>query len=330
LPARRPEFIVFYLGTLSKRLKVRKRLRGLDEGSLPFIESLPDGGLLLVDTHTKRDQRHARWAREVFHSVLAVDLKGRGSATLHQLYHRLSWFMLPFNLGELLQILESARRSGLVERVRSERDALGREIAEEWSVTEEGRKLERPRALALPDMGRDVVGKTAEFSTSFSRKGVFFAVLPFATALIGLKFDQATALRLAAVLGGATLLAVTLWHGMLGDLKLQAAVLSWPRLFKMRPARYAYQLSLKRLFFLPALLSLLYVFVAIGVLIQLSAWKVALGFVAVGVLSLLFYWSSLRQLRKKWSHKAADRRLWEAKWRLRGSAGEIGALPNGD
>jgi hypothetical protein len=209
--------------------------------------------------------------------------------------------------------------------VRSERDAFGREIAEEWSVTEAGRKLERPRALALPDMGRDVIGKTAEFSTAFSRKGVFFTALPFVTALIGLKFDQTTALRLAAVLGGAALLVVTLWHGMLGDLKLQAAVLSWPRLLKMRPARYTYQLSLRRLVFLPVLLSLLYVAVAVGVLIQLSAWKVALGIVAVGVLSLLFYWSSLRRLRKEWSHKTADRLLWEAQWRLRGSAGEIGA-----
>jgi hypothetical protein len=292
-------------------------LRGLEEKALPLTEGVLGNGLTLGDTHRKRDQRQARWAREVFHAVLAIDLKARGAATAEQLYHRLSWFMLPFERSEVLQILDSARRSGVIERLGDARDALGGEVSEEWFPTEEGMKLKRPRSLSLPDLGRSVVGSSAGFSTVFtSTKEVLLALVSvLALAGTNVKFvsDQDWVLMLASAMA----LIAALVDGILGDLKLRAAVRSWPRMREKRRARHAYQLSRQRLVFLPAVVIGFYLIIAVGILLPVSWLKAGIGSVVLLLLAAAFYRFSLRGLRKAWSGDDKDLLAWEWAWLLR-------------
>jgi hypothetical protein len=253
--------------------------------------------------------------------VLAVDLKGRGVATADQLFHRLSWFMLPFTRGEIWQILESARRAGIVTRMGDNVDALGRPVSEEWALTEEGRKLKRPRALSLPDLGLNAIRSRAGFSTVFSStKDLLLGTLPFLTIFLGAKLDLAAEGRWVSVIAGAVVLGTTLVNGAIGDLKLQAAAQSWPRMREERPARYRFQLSRRRLAFIPGSMIVLYAIGAAGVLLLLPWWRILIA-AAIAVIAACFvYLFSLRKMRKAWSGKHEDLLSWEQKWRLRGPA----------
>jgi hypothetical protein len=260
--------------------------------------------------------------------VLAVDLQGRGAATADQLYHRLSWFMLPFDLSEVLQILDSARRGGIVERLGHDLDAFGKPISEEWFLTEEGKKLKRPRALSLPDLGRGVIGSTAGTSTVFSSiKGTVLGAAPYLAVVLGAKLDVTTEVSLASVIAGGAVLGVTLWNGVHGDLKLQAAARSWPRMREKRPRRYVYQLSRARLAFIPAVLAILYVILAAGVVLSFGVWEIAAAAAATAISAIVFYLSALRKLRKAWSGDHKDLNAWEWTWRLRGPASQIPSVP---
>jgi hypothetical protein len=276
--------------------------------------------LILGDVHTKRDKKQGLWAREVFHSVLATDLKMRGAATVDQLYHRLSWFMLPFDLIEVLQILESARRNGLVKLLGDDLDVLGKCVSEEWALTEEGAKLKRPRALALPDLSWGVIHSTPGISTVFtSAKDLLLGLVPF-LALFGASLDVLEEQRLIIAAASGVVLGVVLWNGIRGDRKLQAAARSWPRMQEKRQARYEYQLNPGRLGFLPAMLALLYLAIALGGTLAFSFWKIAVGAGAVLVLFGVIYIFTLRKLRKDWSNPRLDLCAWELKWHLRGGA----------
>jgi len=303
---------------LNKGERADESLRAPQDG-LPLTESVVAGRLILSDAHTKRDQRKARWARAVFHSVLAVDLKARGAATADQLYHRLSWFMLPFDRDEVVQILDSARRSGIVKSLGDEVDASGRPVSGEWVLTEEGQKLKRPRALALPDLGRDALGSTAGFSTAFtSIKGLLLGATPYLGIYLGIKLDIEEVGRLTSTAVGAAVLGTVLVNGVIGDLKLREAARSWPRLAEKRPARYLYQSSRARLAFLPTVMIVVYLTGAAGLLLHASWWHIAAAMMGEIFAASLIYLGCLRHLRQAWSDKDKDLLCWEQKWRLRG------------
>jgi hypothetical protein len=304
---------------LSKRGRESKLLRRSEKGSLPLTESGPAGGLILSDAHKKRDQRKARWARAVFHSVLAIDLKARGAGTTDQLYHRLSWFMLPFERDEIDQILESARRNGIIRLLGDAVDALGNPVTGEWVLTEAGQKLKRPRALALPDLGRGALGSSAGFSTAFtSVKGLLLGAAPYLGIYLGVKFDVAEVTKLTLVAVGALILGTVLVNGMIGDLKLREAARSWPRMQEKRHARYLYQLSLARLAFIPAMMIVVYLTGAAGLLLGADWWWIVGVAVVELLIAVLVYLGCLRSLRRAWSANDKDLLSWEQKWRLRG------------
>lgn len=284
-----------------------------------MTESVTAGGLILSDAHKKRDQRKARWARAVFHSVLAIDLRARGAGTADQLYHRLSWFMLPFDRDEIVQILESARRNGIIRLLGDELDALGTPVTGEWVLTEAGQKLKRPRALALPDLGREALGGTAGFSTAFtSVKGLLLGAAPYLGIYLGVKFDVAEVTKLTLAAVGALILGTVLVNGIIGDLKLREAARSWPRMREKRHARYLYQLSLARLAFIPVVMIVVYLTGAAGLLVSADWWRIVGAAVVEILIAVLVYLRCLRSLRQAWSDNDRDLLCWEQKWRLRG------------
>jgi hypothetical protein len=287
---------------------------------LPLTEEAVDGGLILGDAHTKRDQKRARWARAVFHSVLAIDLKARGGASAEQLYHRLSWFMLPFNRNEIFQILDSARRNGIVKQLDDGLDAFGRVISGEWVLTEDGGKLKRPRALALPDLGRGAVSSsTAGFSTAFtSIKGLLLGLAPYLTVLFGVRLDSHHMARWILAVAGALVLGIVLGNGVVGDLKLREAARSWPRMREKRPSRHKYQLSRARLVFIPAAMGVVYLTAAVGLVLSVAMWKIAIPCIGEILVVVFIYLDSLLPMRQEWSQGDRDLLLWEEKWRLRG------------
>jgi hypothetical protein len=105
----------------------------------------------LTQGNTAKKRARGRRARRVFHGTLAAELNDRGAATVEELYLRFDCFLLPLRKDEIKQVLESARREGLVAEVPGKRDGYGDEVSDQWTTTDKGRKLHRPRTLALPE-----------------------------------------------------------------------------------------------------------------------------------------------------------------------------------
>lgn len=291
-------------------------LRASEPRHLPLTESVREKGLILGDTHTKRDRRWAQWARVVFHSVLAIDLTDRGAATKEQLYHRLSWFMLPFERDEIDELLDSGRRAGIVECRKGTEDAFGGK-RDEWFLTEKGEKLKRPRALSLPDLGARAVGQRAGLTTVFtSAKGVALAAFPYiALGGVGIK-DPSLLTKIAVVIAGLGVLLAVLGAGVLGDLRLRAAARSWPRLLEKRPARFMFQLNYMRMAFMPLALLSVYAVGAISLFDAELAGMVA----AVLLIALFVHLQWVWPTRLAWDNPDKDLACWEKEWRARGSA----------
>ena len=290
-------------------------IRGSAPGELPLTEG--DGtGLVLGDVHWSPDRHQARRARATFNAILATDLQRRGSATVEQLYQRLSWFYLPFDRKEIGQLIESAQRGGYIERETDAVDSRGRQVSDRWGLTEKGEKLKRPRALSLPDLGQGAFGNRAGYSTVFgSVKGMLLAVVPY-LALTGLNIKEKQLPlvgELAGVLAGLIVLATVLATGIRGDLRLRAAALSWPRLKEKRNARFRFQLSYMRMAFLPALLVSVYL---VGAVVIFS--RPAAALLGVGLSIGLFVWALwMWPLRQAWSGPGKDVVQWKWEWRRR-------------
>jgi hypothetical protein len=231
--------------------------------------------------------------------------------------------MLPFNHAEIEQLIDSTRRAGVVECINTTENQRGCKPSGEWMTTEEGRKLKRPRALSLPDLGRDAISQGGGLTTVFgSVKGVVLGAIPFLTLLGAGKSDLATETKWAVMIAGLAVLLIVLGNGVLGDLRLRAATRSWPRLENERGKRFEFQLSYRRMAFIPALLLCPYVVVAVMVLDPGLPTVVAV-LLGLGTLLLLaIWWKNVRRRRDEWNADDQDPKKWRDEWRRRARLAE--------
>lgn len=224
----------------------------------------PKQPLELTHGNTARNRARGRGARRVFHGTLAAELNDRGAASVEELYLRIDCFLLPLRHEEIRQILESARREGLVAEVADPRDGYGEEVQDEWATTEKGRKLRRPRALALPDLSRLIFqGNGASKLFDMGKTAVTMAIPVL--ALVGIDhIDGNSVAKWAAFAGVGVVIGAGVLYGLKAEFDLRAAADSWPRLGTERPMRWRYQMSWIRTGYLPTVLACVYVLAGLG------------------------------------------------------------------
>ena len=91
----------------------------------------------------------------------------------------MSWFQLPMTRVEIRQLLELTRRLGVVEPSGYKKDVYGNptvdetnpDVEESRKTTRAGKKLQRPRALALADLAYRAGGERDEASKLLTSSG---------------------------------------------------------------------------------------------------------------------------------------------------------------
>jgi hypothetical protein len=270
----------------------------------------------LKGDNTARGRSRARRARAVFHGALAHDLNDRGAATIDELWLRLDWFLLPLDREEIEEIVESARRHGIVTEAFGRRDPSGERVRGEWTCTKAGRKLGRPTALSFPDLGHRLVGKNDSLAKLIdSVKSAAAALLPLAAVLLGIHvLDAPTTGTLAtAAVVGAVIVSVFA-YGINGELNLRCAAAAWPRFQSQRSARWRYQRSWVCALYLP--LAVAAVSVTVGVCFRSGHLEPppAQILVAEGLLLIGTYFAVVLPLHRGW---APDRAKCGEEWRAR-------------
>ena len=277
----------------------------------------PKQPLDLTHGNTARKRARGRRARRVFHGTLAGELNDRGAATVDELYLRFDCFLLPLAKGEIRQILESARREALVAEVPDERDGYGVAVDEEWTTTEKGQKLRRPRALALPDLGYLLFGERDRAAKAFDLGKTLVTMLVPVLALVGIeRWEAGDVAKWAAFAGIGAVIVWMLLYGFKGELDLRAAADSWPRLEAQRPERWRYQMSWARTAYLPALLATIYAAAGLGLGFGFVAWW-WYGVAAAAVVAAVVYILVVLPLYRAWHGQDPDRCRQE--WVKRGN-----------
>src|SRR5260221_5333919 len=220
----------------------------------------PKQPLTLTQGNTGKKRARGRRARRVFHGTLAAELNDRGAASVEELYLRFDCFLLPLERDEIKQVLESARREGVVAEVSDKRDGYGGEVWDQWTTTDKGKKLRRPRTLALPDLGYLVLGEHDGRVKAFDiGKTVVTMAVPV-LALLGIhSLDPGTVTKWATFAGAGAVILWMLVYAIKGELDLRAAAAAWPRLRHTRRKRWDYQMSRLRIAFLPAVVAVVYI-----------------------------------------------------------------------
>lgn len=271
----------------------------------PIISADPKQPLELTHGNTARMRARGSRARRVFHGTLAAELNDRGAATVDELYLRFDCFLLPLERGEIMQVLESARREGFVAEVSDERDGYGAEVSEQWTTTEKGRKLRRPRALALPDLGYLLVGERDRAAKAFDVGKTLATVAIPALALAGIeRLDPGDLTKWAVFAGVGVAILSMIAYGLKGELDLRAAADSWPRLQAVRPERFAFQMSWIRAVYLPAFIAAVYIAVGLGLGFGAAEWWV---YAAALALAAVIYFALVLPLYTAWHGKDPDR-----------------------
>jgi hypothetical protein len=276
----------------------------------------PKQPLRLTQGNTARQRARGRRARRVFHGTLAAELNDRGAATAEELYLRFDCFLLPLELEEIRQVLESARREGLVVEVPDKRDGYGDEVSGQWTTTEKGQKLNRPRTFALPDLGYLIVGEHDRAVKAFDvGKTLVTAAIPV-LALLGIeRLDPGAATKWALYAGVGALILWVVAYGIRGELDLRAAAASWPRLREVRQARWTYQRSWPCMVCLPLFIATIYVGVGLWLALGLFPWW-AYGLALAAASSI--YLTKVLPRYRAW-HRT-DPGLCREEWKRRGDA----------
>lgn len=272
-----------------------------------FVNDDSKQPLELTHGNTARDRARGRGARRIFHSTLAAELNDRGAATVDELYLRFDCFLLPFSHKEIRQVLESARREGLVAEVADQRDGYGAAVEEQWTTTEKGRKLRRPRALALPDLGYLLFSESDRAAKLFDVGKTIVTMAVPVLALVGIdRLEANDAARWAAFVGVGVILAWAVLYGLRAELDLRAAADSWLRLKRDRPERWRYQKSWSRSAYLPALLATLYIAAGLGLGFGFPAvWWYATS--AAAIAFAILYLALVLPLYRAWHKRDPDR-----------------------
>ena len=274
----------------------------------------PRQPLRLTYGNTAGTRARGRRARRVFHGTLTAELEDRGAATVDELYLRFDCFLLPLERNEIRQVLESARREGLVAEASDQHDGYGEEVLGQWVVTEKGRRLGRPRAMALPDLGYLVIGEHDRAVKTFDTVKTAVTVSVPALALFGLhKLDPGALTKWAAFAGVGALIAWIVAYGLRGELDLRAAAASWPRLEETRPERWEYQRSWPCMAFLPVTIALVYAAVGLRLGFGFFPWWL---YAIVAISLLAFYLVEVSPLYRAW-HRMDPTRCRE-EWKQRG------------
>jgi hypothetical protein len=243
-------------------------------------------------------------ARSVFHQVLLRYLVRWGASSLAQINRRPPHlFSLRFHPKETEDIIESARREGLVEPLYHPRDAYERDVTQtEWMPTARGRELKRPHGLTPTDFKTSLVDSLPVGGKVVT--GLFgLAGLVLTLPVLGALFNThsahpaktvspqagsvATDIRpvvIAAAGGLVFLLGVMLLRGFNGDSDLRHAAKVWARLGTSRSEFVAWQTSKARpLFGIAAALLFLAAF-GLSLLVHVPGWLGGLLYgLAVGI-----------------------------------------------
>lgn len=274
----------------------------------------PKQPLRLTQGNTAKERARGRRARRVFHGTLATELNDRGAATVEELYLRFDCFLLPLETGEIRQVLESARREGVVAEVSDKRDGYGGEVSDQWTTTDKGKKLRRPRTLALPDLGYLLLGEHDRTVKAFNvGKTVVTMAIPV-FALVGIHhLDKGPAAKWAAFGGVGAVILLMFAYGLRGELDLRAAAASWPRLIETRQKRWEYQMSWFCMAFLPALLATVYLAAGLWLGLGRFPWPV---YVVAALAAGAIYVKKVWPLYHAW-HRT-DPALCRHEWSERG------------
>lgn len=270
----------------------------------------------LAGDNSPKGRAKARRTRSVFHAALAAELNDRGMASIDELYLRLDWFLLPLTKGEIEQIVESARRHGLVREAPRGLDAYGCLASRQWMTTGAGRKLGRPRALALPDLGHRLLGDHEAIAKLFdAAKTVAVGVVPVLVLLLGIKVFDAGSLGTVATAGAVGVVIASVFvYGINGELNLRCAAEAWPRFRKERHGRYRYQRSWVCSLYLPVVVAMASMTIGLGFVS--GHFEVPLDVcVAEALLIVGLYISVVRPMRGLWQ---GDRATCHDEWCSRG------------
>jgi hypothetical protein len=281
----------------------------------PSIKADPKQPLRLTQGNTAKERARGRRARRVFHGTLAAELEERGAATVEELYLRFDCFLLPLERQEIKQVLESARREGLVAEVPDERDGYGEQVTEQWTTTEKGRKRGRPRTLALPDLGYLIIGEHDRMVKAFDmvKTGATVAIPGLALFGIDQLAPSDTTKWVAFAAAGAAILSV-IAYGLSGELDLRAAAASWPRLEEVRPDRCAYQKSWPCMVSVPAFIAAVYAAAGLWLGLGFFDWWV---YAVAAVLTGVFYLWRVFPMYRAW-HRIDPGRC-RTEWTRRGN-----------
>lgn len=274
----------------------------------------PKQPLRLTQGNTAKERARGRRARRVFHGTLAAELNDRGAATVEELYLRFDCFLLPLEAEEIRQVLESARREGVVAEVSDRRDGYGADVANQWTTTDKGKKLHRPRTLALPDLGYLLFGEHDRTVKAFDiGKTVVTMAIPI-FALVGIHhLDKGATAKWAAFGGVGAVILLMFAYGLRGEFDLRSAAASWPRLKETRQKRWEYQMSWFCMAFLPGLLATVYLAVGLWLWLGEFLWPV---YAAASLAAAVIYMRKVWPLYHAW-HRT-DPNLCRDEWSDRG------------
>ncbi|HWI96630.1 MAG TPA: hypothetical protein VNS60_11245 [Solirubrobacterales bacterium] len=193
-------------------------------------------------------------ARAVFHRVLLPHLQVQGASSTAEIKRRgISLFGLALNDDEVVDVLELARRNGLVEPFDQSSDAYDNRIsAVEWSPTHRGEKLGPPTGMSVKDL-RDYLIAVLPIGSKAIHSILALAgallVVPFFGSLFGQKpltssaSPDARAYMMAAGLLIALMIVLVIHRGLEGDRQLRCAARSWQRLKATWPGFWRWRVN---------------------------------------------------------------------------------------
>ena len=178
-------------------------------------------------------------ARGVFHEVLLAHLNEQGASTADELEAReLEWFYLPFERQEIAEIVESARRHGLVAPLGQTVDGHNRRVQGiEWAPTQRGAELKRPPAVVSRG---DMLSSLRSWPRLLQQASGLIALVVGAATLKRMTDQGVVRLGLAGAVGIVVLLLL-LVSSRRNYGRLRQAALAWSRLQRDRPKFYAWQ-----------------------------------------------------------------------------------------
>jgi hypothetical protein len=235
--------------------------------------------------------------------------------------HRIGWFLLACADHEVEQIVESARRHGII--VPLAEPSTSDPALPRWIAAEAGRKLPFPRNTAPGDLSAHLpsaLERVRALVTGWSAAAL--AVIAAAGVGAGVVTSQ------IAIAGGiAAVVALVAAAGVRAERDLQAAAHAWPRLKAERPNRWRWQT-------MPGRSEVTAVGTFSAISLVLLAWILGLDSVAgkactvagaaVAVITALIYLCRIRPVSKAWRDEVG----LSSKWSRRGRSlkGRVGGL----